>query len=253
MSEKSKLFARYKSGRTEALSALLDQERECFFDYLMRMTGQISRSADSIDEIYQALLEADGTPVEEWPEFRALFYQTGRKFNADIWNANTERLENSALDDLKGQAKQEATALDLALRRLPGAEREVIVLNVICDFSVDHTARVMGQTSESVDNLILKALSRIDADCSGVVQQPEIKLKNLDRHPTPVRSMMATVDLGETVGGMRGQSLASPIRMLVLAALVGLGIWIFTHPGWLESLLNHQQEISDEERMELDN
>ena len=50
--EKDKLFRLVLKGEQAALMDILEGERHELFDYLMRMTGQVTRSIESVDEVF---------------------------------------------------------------------------------------------------------------------------------------------------------------------------------------------------------
>ena len=127
MDAKNKLFKRFKAGDGTSLLDLLESEREGLYDYLLRMTGQVSRSSDTVDEVYQSLTETDETlnAIESCVDLRICLYKTARKFNADIWNADTAKLVNSLLEGpgatesslLGGGERQTLAALDRTTAR----------------------------------------------------------------------------------------------------------------------------------------
>ena len=95
--KQEKNFSRFKSGHASALYDLLESERPFLYDYLMRMTSQVSRSADSINEVYESLSEEVISVIESARDLRLVLYTTARRFNSDIWNAETSRLINAAV------------------------------------------------------------------------------------------------------------------------------------------------------------
>jgi hypothetical protein len=77
-SAREKLFKKFKGGDDRALIDLLENERPQLYDYLMRMTGQISRSFESVSEVFQSVSEgSDKDEFDSADELRILLYTTG--------------------------------------------------------------------------------------------------------------------------------------------------------------------------------
>lgn len=246
--QKDKLYRKYKSGDTRALYDLLEAERVVLYDYALRMTGQVSRSIDAIDDAYQGLTDEilDNTPSVL--ELRVAVYTMVRKFNADIWNADTQKLTNAVLDvpseaklDPKDKAKRLAAdklarqhaaykALDRSLRARPGAEREAVILRTRCRFEFRDVAAVMGLDEERAEALFLSGMTKIDAECSGIVEGPEDALMRMPGHLAPERSSQATINLSEVMQGIKARpvGLWSPTRFVLLVAVgMLIGAWLF--------------------------
>jgi DNA-directed RNA polymerase specialized sigma24 family protein len=255
-SMRERLFKRFRSGDGAALIDLLERERPLLYDYLMRMTGQVSRSFDSVDEVYQSYLEGDAkTTIDDLEELRICLYQTGRKFNADIWNADTARLRNTAIeagtDGGDGAADDDSAAfqaLDLSLRSLRGAEREIVLLRSRCDFEFAAAGEIMGLGEDAAESLFYKGMQRIDADCSGVVERPEQMLTKLPSHPPPEHSAQATMNLSVMMHDIKAKpvGLWSPFRIaLVVAVALALG-FLAVFPERARQLLRKEPRAAAE-------
>ncbi len=147
-----KQFKRIKNGDSAALYDILEGERGKLYDYMMRMTGQVSRSGDTIDEVYQSLGGEALELIDSLTELRVCLYTTARKFSGDIWNADTAKLVNPLLEErtaksghgdilpsgdpmklpgaelIPKQDRPMLIAVDRALRLMPGREREALLL-----------------------------------------------------------------------------------------------------------------------------
>jgi DNA-directed RNA polymerase specialized sigma24 family protein len=243
---KDKLYKKFKSGDGGALIELLEGDRQRVFDYLMRMTGQISRSADTVDEVYQGLTEETLETVSTWAELRVVLYTTARRFNADIWNADTAKLMNFALEGPDRTQEMEASpdlaalvAVDHAWRSLVGPEREALHLFVRVGMTPEDVSDVMGIGASEAQALAGSA-SRQIAAAAGAFTGGAAKLERLidlqPLHPLPERSTQSTVNLSVVMQGIktRPAGLWSPWRLGLLVALVaGAAIW-YLKPEWIQ-------------------
>lgn len=231
---KEKLYKKALEGDANALTDLLEGEREGLYDFLLRMTGQISRSAESVDEVFQSLDEETLELYGTYPELRLCLYMTARKFNADIWNAETSRLMNQRLEGGPSEAKADAdrqalAAIDRLLRSLGGREREPVVLRYISGFEPLQIAEVMGLPAAEVDALLATGLRRL---ASGGAKADVVVplLTRMPRHELPPRSSQMTVNLSVVMQGIKTKpaGLWSPSRVMFLLVLIGgCAAWFF--------------------------
>ena len=239
-----KLFARFNKGRLAALPELLELEKVDLFDYLIRMTGSITLATDTIDDVYVGLADGGQYDFRTYRSFRTCLFVTARKFNADKWNAETSRLENPAFsqpefsEELSASDQQSYRALDRSLRRLAGRMREAVVLKERCRFHDDDIATIMELPRAEVESLYLKGMQQIDAECSGVVEQPEKKIGTMPRYPAPEQTAAVTMDLSMVMAGIHQKptGLRSPLRILLVVLLLGFGVGSFLYPELLEVL-----------------
>ena len=154
-------FKAFKSGDFEALDVILNSEKDRLFDYVMRMTGQLSRSMATTEEVIGVV-----TPVadreETLQELLVLLYKTARNFTIEIWNADTSRLENSAYtaNEAGKSAKnsEDFLALEHVVRSLPPKQREILLLRERFGFSPDEIAELTGYAIGDVEEFFAQAL-----------------------------------------------------------------------------------------------
>jgi DNA-directed RNA polymerase specialized sigma24 family protein len=247
---KEKLYKRYKGGASDALFELLEGERTELYDFLMRMTGEVTRSMETIDEVYAALSEETLAPIDSAAELRVCLYTTARKFNADIWNANTARLVNAALepppdhapksDDRAQRERAAFNLLDKALRSLPGPEREAVCLKTRAGFSAAEIGEIMSLEAAEANNRLGTGLKRIDADCAAGGANASLALDRLPPHPAPLRSSQRTMNLSVVMQGIKARpvGLWSPLRIILLLLLAAALVAYFVAPEQVVQLFD---------------
>ncbi len=255
---KEKLYRRVKSGDGRALPEILEAERPELFDFLLRMTGQVSKSTETVDEVFQSLNEDALDATGSYIDLRLMLFSTARRFTTDVWNAETPRLVNAALeggsdvDQPTDKVQRERSfyrPLDKSLRGLPGREREVVLLRARGGFDWDEIAQVMGIGSTLIERTFVDGIARIERECPGVVGA-EAALAKLPAHPEPMRSSQRTINLSMVMQGIKAKpvGLWSPLRFGVVAIGLGVvGILIF-QPGLLTHLAAAVRGLLTEER-----
>lgn len=237
---KEKLFKRFKGGDGRALPDLLDSERSLLFDYVLRMTGQITKATDTVDEVFQSLNEDSLEATGSFTDLHLLLFTTARRFTADVWNAETPRLMNAALEgDVDGHEPSEKALrerqfyrpLDKSLRSLPGREREVVLLHARADFDWDEIAEIMGIGSALADRTFQEAMARIERDCPGLVGADQA-LAKMPAHPEPERSSQRTINLSMVMQGIKAKpvGLWSPMRIAIVIGIVVVAVLAITQP-----------------------
>ncbi len=237
MTNKNNLFEKYKQGEDLALNELLDTEREGFYDYLIRMTGQISRALETTEDIFRSLLDAPLT-ASNYSEFRCEFFRTGRNFNADLWKSDTSTLKNPALSGIDGTERERFELIDQSINNLPSALKECIVLHIMCAFSVEETASIMGNSVDETNSNLVEALQNINENCSESSKTSEEDIRTLTKHLPPLTSMNATIDLGQVVKGMKNQSIGGKVKKFIILSLLAAGILIYLYPSEFRILLD---------------
>lgn len=256
-SAKEKLYRKFKSGDMHAFADLLEGEREGLYDYLLRLTGQVSRSMDTIDEVYQSLNEDTLDTIDSYVELKICLYTTARKFNADIWNAETSRLMNPTLEGPPGaefgspaalKERQVLALADRQLRGMPGREREVVVLSALVAYDVPEISEIMGISEHEVETLLVSGLRRVTSEGGAK------SLAKLPLHTAPPRSSQATVNLSMVMQGIKtrpaGLWSLGRIALLGIFALVAIGVVVgLTNPDLyrqaIESLRAGREEKAE--------
>lgn len=228
---KDKLYRKFKGGDMTSLADLLEGERAGLYDFLVRMTGQISRSMDTIDEVFQSLNEDTLDTIETYAELKVCLYTTARKFNADIWNAETTRLMNPVLEGPPSaefgspaalKERQVRAAVDRQLRGLAGREREMVILSAMIGYDAAEAGEVMGLGEHEVAPLLEGGLRRFAGE-GGLSESAVIKvLTDLPLHSAPPRSSQATVNLSMVMQGIKTR----PAGLWSLSRLVLTGVFL---------------------------
>jgi DNA-directed RNA polymerase specialized sigma24 family protein len=201
------------------------------------MTGQISRSIDTIDEVYQSLTEDVLESIDTYAELKVCLYTTARKFNADIWNADTAKLQNAALERTGGESSKDAEdldepaankthrQLDKALRGLSGAEREAVLLRCRAHFDFSELSEIMSISEHEAEGRFNSGVKKVAQEVGGGTDL-EARIFRAPAHPLPLRSSQATMNLSMVMQGIKAKPvrLWSPVRigmLILIAALVG--------------------------------
>jgi DNA-directed RNA polymerase specialized sigma24 family protein len=203
-----KFFRKFKAGSGTALLDMLEAERQDLYDYLMRMTGQVSRSADTVDEVFQSLSGEILETIAGYVEFT---------------------VDADQLDERTLLLRQSDKALDRALRLLPGRERESVLLRTRGGFADAEVGEIMGLSTAEAQADASRGLRRIQADCPSPPGGYEVGLLRLPPHPAPMRSAQATMNLSEVMQGIKTKpvGLRSPARIAMLVVLlVACGAWL---------------------------
>lgn len=148
-------FKRFRDGKEDSLIELFDAERPRLYDYVVRMTGNAEEARLSIDHLWEDLQnnEPDVFSLSEWRQY---ILSLARRLNSQVWNANTNQLENSVICDELKRGKGDSETLQLmadvnkALQSLPGPEREVILLRIQHGLVPEDIKVVMDTTEEQV-------------------------------------------------------------------------------------------------------
>ena len=246
--KQDKRFKRFKSGDSHAIYAFFDGERIYLYDFLMRMTGQISRSSESVNEVYESLTTEILASIDSARELRLVLFATARRFSSDIWNAETSRLINAGLS-VVGEAKPGAAdpqiqriapLLDKALRCLPGPEREVVWLQLLGDFTSEEVAQIVGLDEHAVESLYLRGLGAIDAEIGESCGPAQTTLAMLPLHPLPAALSNATVNLSMVMAGIKAKpaGLRSTKRMIIFGLmLLGGAVWYLVPSAVFKNLV----------------
>jgi DNA-directed RNA polymerase specialized sigma24 family protein len=212
MAIKKKLFRKFRSGEASALVEILESERQSLYDYMMRMTGQVQKSAETIEEVYVSLNEGVLAELQTYEDLRLLLYTTTRKFSADIWNANTSMLENSGIlpqeesDPLGVHGLRELKFqqdLDRAIRGLKPFEREVVYLRLVVGMAFSEVSDVVGNSQDEVENGYASAFKVLTVSIGKSQDEVEDGLHRISKHPMPPLSSPATVNLSMVMEGIK--------------------------------------------------
>jgi RNA polymerase sigma factor (sigma-70 family) len=243
-----KLFRKFRSGEPTALVEILESERQSLYDYMMRMTGQVQKSAETIEEVYLSLNEGVLTELETYEDLRLLLYTTTRKFSVDVWNANTSMLENSGIleqvesDPLGEEGLHQLKFqqdLDRGIRSLKPFERETVYLRLVVGMAFSEISDVVGNSQEAVESGYTTAVKALSESMGKNQDEVEDGLHRICKHPMPPRSSPATVNLSMVMEGIKTKpsgvwSVKRTMFFVILVALVAS--WFFfpnlKHDAW---------------------
>lgn len=237
--EKDKLFRQVLKGEQAALMDILEGERHELFDYLMRMTGQVTRSYESVDEVFSSLTRETIATLGSYGELKVCIFATARRFNADIWNADISILVNAAVSPDKARNvdvievavanPKAALKADEAFRALGGQQREAVLLSMITGFELAEISEITDQPIREVEQLISQGLVLLKQELGASADVVQFMREHLVLHPQPVRSSAMTLNLSQLMQGIRAKPVGiwSPLRLaLVGVVLALLVVWL---------------------------
>ena len=243
-----KYFKEFKSGEPDALDIILNSEKDRIFDYVMRMTGQLSRSAATTEEVLSVV-----TPVAENEEtlqdLLILLYKTARNFTIEIWNAETSRLENAAYSNSSGgkpvKNVDELLALEHVVRSLPPKQREILLLRERFGFSPDEISELTGYAAGDVEEIFAQALGVTEAALPEIADRvPELMTKIL-HFEIPEDAAMATQNLSMVFKDLKKSSRSTPgswINLLFRLLIIGMILYGVVN---YDVILDFYKKISD--------
>ncbi len=208
---------------SEQVRGLLEEESHNLYDYLMRMTGQMERSAETCEEVVRVITKwVEQEPAVSYKLIRKKFYMTARSFNADIWQGDVENLENKAYsDDQNANAnalRLQFLALEKLMNQMDGFEREIILLKVKYGFD-SQEIKDLTKLTEDVDPVLSKSLASIQLQESGADIRDQIAAIPL--HPKPESVTHHTQALSQLMRDLKSRR--SPQANLALI-FGGLGV-----------------------------
>lgn len=229
------LFARCRAG-DRPWSALFDLTRHDVFDFLFRLTGQRSRALETLNEAVAAI-EIDVDSFTSYKALRAAMFTTARSFAADVWGADTGRLQNAAFDEEHARRtgsrrsdREECLRVDGLIRMLPGPQREALLLVRSYGMTPDEAAPIVGVDVATINARVAGALEWMSAGDSSRVAALADVVTRVPRHPMPVVSGHHTQNLSVLVQDIRAARWPRLARWLVVVMVLsaaGIGAWVF--------------------------
>jgi DNA-directed RNA polymerase specialized sigma24 family protein len=232
------MFERCRAGESQ-WDGVFESLRPELFDYLLRMTGDMSRSISVTDEVFGVVLpQADG--FEDLDTLRLSLLVTARSFSIDGWHAHTSQLVHPLLDGTAGDAvaddvvkavpREEMRAVDEALKRLPPLGREAILLRLRHGLEFADVAKTMLSDESTVYGAFCDAVARVRGGLGVLKQDVELTIAAIPPHPMPERSLHQTMNLSVLVQDLRSTRSGVGSRrwlwLAVVLALVAAGTWI---------------------------
>ncbi len=224
------LFMQIINGGGGELNEVLDLERRYLFDYLMRMTRQYNRALETIEEVFAGAEQLKDT----WKSLRDLrlaLYFNARCLCRDIWNSDTRKLENQAINTRLSDSAcslselEELRAyqiLDRQVAGLPPDLRECVLLHHRHDFSIKETAAIMEVNAAVVAENIGSALKRMQSLQLPAQKTLEGALYSLQFHEMPEERTIYMTDLKEVMGGLKKSMPDRWMRILRLLLILGV-------------------------------
>jgi len=198
--KKSEIYLQILKEDPGSIVELLELERPYLYDYLLRMTGQVVRSEESLEELYR-VTPPQAPHYENWMDFKALLYGTARNFNSDIWNADTTNLENSGLKNL-GKKENIYKTMDEFIKRLGGEHREILLCLFKYGFELEPLAQMLRRNTEVLSGQGSEMLAYI-AQGMGISQSAVKKnLFDLPLHPPATTRSHNTIALSQVMEKM---------------------------------------------------
>jgi DNA-directed RNA polymerase specialized sigma24 family protein len=227
-------FKAFKSGDDDALEELLQSEKTRLFDYMMRMTGQLTRSLDITNETINVLAPV-ADHEETFEDLLVVLYKTARNFSLDIWNADTSRLENGAYS-ASPAAKLDKNltsliALEHIIRSLPPKQREILLLHERLGFSPDEIAEITSYPIGDVEEIFAHALGVTEAALTGEAEKVPEFMTKIHAFPIPEVDEQVTQNLSMVFKDLKKSSKSTPggvFKLLIavlLAGMIGLGLF----------------------------
>ncbi len=222
-------FKAFKSGDDDALEELLQSEKNRLFDYIMRMTGQLSRSLDATTETINVVMPV-ADHEESLEDLLVVLYKTARNFSLDIWNADTSRLENSAYGtsnvDKGDKSISSLLALEHIIRSLPPKQREILILHERLGFSPDEIADITSYPVGEVEEIFAQALGVTEAALTGDAEKVPEFMTKIYSFPIPEADEQVTQNLSMVFKDLKKSSKSTPGGVLKLMMGILLVIMI---------------------------
>jgi DNA-directed RNA polymerase specialized sigma24 family protein len=239
---KEKQFQKVKadggSSNSEDIIELFRDEREYLYDYLMRMTGQISRSADTIDEVFANFTQDTFARYESWEALKLSLYKTARSFAADIWGADTAHLINTAFKSKDEEARDvqgKFLKIDSAFKELNPKSREALQLLIRNRLSPPHTVSLMETKPKTLEEYVKGGLDELSEKLGQDPEAVQKQLVALPMHPLPEIGSHGTMELSMMISDIktRPKGLRSPLTIAVLLTALFIFISIVFFPDGL--------------------
>ena len=245
---REQLFKHWRAGDSAALEQLFILERHQLYDYLLRMTGQVARSWDTVDEVENSF-DTTNDEIPTLEDLRISIYRTARNFCADLWRADTSRLVNQAIEPTAGadgglhinkKLMPEFVYLDQIIRTIKPELREILLLKIRGDFSDDATGDIMGLDSALVREAFRQGLDVVRDRCQGKISKYEFLLVELPLHPVPHESAYGSTNLSALISDLKESRTvrfrSSWVLVLTVCLVILVGALIFFYPGLFASL-----------------
>ncbi len=229
-------FRRVRSSPGDAMVEFVELQRQELYDYILRLTGQAERASTTVDELARSM-ESIAKRLDNMSELRAKLFATARRFNADVWGADTSSLVNLAIESADSNFSSAPHApvhmtfdqqlllrLDHGLRSMGSRERELLWLIGVGRFETSEVAQIMDWPERQVAAALNDAWTLLSAQAQISIADLQASIQSLPRHPVPGDSQSTTVAISQMIGSLSETSRIRSRRLwrrIVMLALVG--------------------------------
>jgi RNA polymerase sigma-70 factor, ECF subfamily len=167
------LYSRLRSGDRQALATLAERYHGPLYKFLLRITGQVQLAEDLVQEAFIRMLNFRGAPPER---FRPWAYRIAHNlvrdhFRSAVVRREIESLPAEKLESVSITADQQEMEVVLMqnsshnqvitlLQRLPGNQREVLVLRFYHELTLGEIAEITGAPLGTVKSRLYHGLRR---------------------------------------------------------------------------------------------
>ncbi|MEX0275652.1 MAG: RNA polymerase sigma factor [Flavobacteriaceae bacterium] len=149
------LMGKVKAGEVDKMGLLYERHKKRLFGFFYRMNGSVSLSEDLVQNVFERMLKYRHTFTGQG-SFVAWMFTTARNVNYDYhkkrqrqqtereWSTMEYKME--ANDDIEGsmEGNEDKHLLKLALDRLGGEKREVLVLSKLRELKFSEVGQILG-------------------------------------------------------------------------------------------------------------
>ena len=223
------------------LREIIENEREYLFDFLLRMTRQYDRALDTIEEVF-VTVESQTPVAKSLSDLRFTIYYHARELNREIWNVDTQKLENQGLVNslarssttpLAAESIRHFQEIDKFIGALAPRVRESLLLNLRHEFTTAETAAIMGISVDTVTENISRVLHGMGNLALPKNCTLEDAILLLEPHEMPENRTVYMTDLQEIIGGIKKSTPSRIEQVLRILATIGfLGLILYFYANW---------------------
>jgi len=235
---REKIFRSFVDSNGEEWEEIFSLEKKSLYDYVLRMTGNILGTSESLEEVFLALKRTNAR-YSTYQDLRVVLFSTVRSFNAHVWNADTSKsikpsvsLEPIEISSIKAhQSKQEMLRVERSLSGLAPWERETVILNMREGFSFAEIATITSMDQKVVMSNFYSALRNIKRDCAELGEKVPTILIALPKYHSPARTTFNTLNLSAFIEDLKAAR-SKPLKIgafFVALVFAMISVAIFYH------------------------
>jgi RNA polymerase sigma factor (sigma-70 family) len=165
----SALMKLVQTGDTDSLAVLFERHHQALFRYLFQMTRNRALSEDLVQEVFFRVLKYARSYDPSFP-FTGWLYGMARNAWFDALHKGRAETSGEGMEEMKSpepmpeemaSRKQEVVHLEEALRQLPEAHREVLVLSRFHNLRYEEIARILHCEIGTVKVRVYRALRQL--------------------------------------------------------------------------------------------